>query len=80
MAILTLDTAHFGYRITPRTPRTFIQCSTYVKEGVRVINRYINQNFFTSMPRVWGHVGQGWKTPFKYPREASMAYPSIFDE
>ena len=37
---VTLDTAHFGYRIIPRMPHTFIQCSTYVKEGVRVINRY----------------------------------------
>ena len=25
-----------------------------------------------------GHVGQGWKTPFKYPGEESTAYPSIF--
>ena len=40
------------YRITPHTPHTFIQCSTYVKEGVRVINGYIHQNFFTSIPRV----------------------------
>ena len=43
------------YRITSGTPHTFIQCSNYVKEGLRVKNGYINKNFFTSMPR--GRVG-----------------------
>ena len=37
------------YRITPHTTRTFIHCRTYVKEGVRVINGYINQNIFTAI-------------------------------
>ena len=46
------------YRITPHTTRTFIHCSTYVKEGVRVINGYINQNIFTSM--LWT-CGAWWK-------------------
>ena len=47
-------------RITPHTTHTFIHCSTYVKEGVRVINGYINQNIFTSM--LWpGRVGHGGK-------------------
>ena len=41
------------YRITPHTTHTFIHCSTYVKEGVRVINGYINQNIFMD---VWGMV------------------------
>ena len=50
----------FVYRITPHTTRTFIHCSTYVKEGVRVIDGYINQNIFTSM--LWhGRVGHGGK-------------------
>ena len=38
-----------AYRITPHTTRTFILCRTYVKEGVRVINGYINQNIFTAI-------------------------------
>ena len=45
------------YRITPHTPRTFIHCSTYVKEGVRVIDGYINQNiFYIDAMDVWGMV------------------------
>ena len=39
----------FAYRITPHTTHTFILCRTYVKEGVRVINGYINQNIFTAI-------------------------------
>ena len=46
------------YRITPHTPRTFIHCSTYIKEGVHVINGYIDQNNFTSM--LWT-CGAWWK-------------------
>ena len=43
------------YRITPHTTRTFIHCRTYVKEGVRVINGYINQNiFYSDSIDVWG--------------------------
>ena len=37
--------ANSKYRITPHTIRTFIHHNTYVKEGVRVINRYINRTF-----------------------------------
>ena len=33
------------YRITPHTTRIFIHHNTYVKEGVRVINGYINITF-----------------------------------
>ena len=33
------------YRITPHTTCTFIHHNTYVKEGVRVINGYINRTF-----------------------------------
>ena len=47
-----------NYRITPHTTHTFIHCSTYVKEGVRVFNGYINQNIFTSM--LWT-CGAWWK-------------------
>ena len=43
-----------GYRITPHTTHTFIHHNTYVKEGVRVINGYIKQNFFTLMLWVRG--------------------------
>ena len=42
------------YRITPHTTRTFIHHNTYVKEGMRVINGYINRTFFTSMLWVRG--------------------------
>ena len=48
---LDLQFSCFSYRITLHTPCTFIHCSTYVKEGVRVINGYINQNIFT--PMLW---------------------------
>ena len=52
------------YRSTPRTTHTFIHCSTYVKEGVRVINGYINQNIFTSM--LWT-CGAWWKIRWWVP-------------
>ena len=46
-----------NYRITPHTTRTFIHCRTYVKEGVRVINGYINQNiFYSDSIDAWGMV------------------------
>ena len=66
--LCSLKLYDYTYRITPHTSRTFTQCSTYVKEGVRVINWYIDQNFFTSMPRVRGRVGQGWKHHLSTPR------------
>ena len=46
---LSIFNINYEYRITPHTPRTFIHHNTYVKEGVRVINGYINRTFFTSM-------------------------------
>ena len=42
------------YRITPHTTRTFIHHNTNVKEGMRVINGYINRTFFTLMLWVRG--------------------------
>ena len=49
----------FMYRITLHTTHTFIHHNTYVKEGVRVINGYINRTFFTSMLWVRGvHGGE----------------------
>ena len=46
--------SEIDYRITPHTTHTFIHHNTYVKEGVRVINGYINRTFFTSMLWVRG--------------------------
>ena len=47
------------YRINPHTTHTFKHRSTNVKQGVRVINGYKNQNFITSMPRERVRVEQG---------------------
>ena len=55
------------YRITPHTTRTFIHCRTYVKEGVRVINGYINQNiFYSDSIDVWAWSKILWWVPIVY--------------
>ena len=50
----------FGFEVPYYpTSRTFIHHTTYVKEGVRVINGYINRTFITSMLWVRGvHGGE----------------------
>ena len=49
---------HSMYKRDPAAPYGIpYYCSTYVKEGGRVKNGYINQNCFTSMLWVRGGVG-----------------------